>query len=102
MDMAVAVGPSIGPCCYTVGEEVWSEFGRQFSYAEELFIRTADTGEIRLNLWEANRRQLLNAGVAEANIAMMGECTACARGQNAALRYFRTAQSTELRDGCSM
>jgi YfiH family protein len=88
MDMAVAVGPSIGPCCYTVGEEVWSEFGRQFSYAEELFIRTADTGEIRLNLWEANRRQLLNAGVAEANIAMMGECTACARGQNGALRYF--------------
>jgi hypothetical protein len=88
VDLVAAVGPSIGPCCYTVGEEVRSDFGRQFSYAKELFVRTVDTGEIRLNLWEANRRQLLNAGVAEANIAMMGECTACARDQNGALRYF--------------
>jgi YfiH family protein len=87
-DLVAAVGPSIGPCCYTVGEEVWLEFGRQFSYAKELFIRAPDTGEIRLNLWEANRRQLLDAGVPEAGIAMMGECTACACSQSGALRYF--------------
>jgi YfiH family protein len=87
-DLVAAVGPGIGPCCYTVGEEVRSEFGKHFGYAKELFIHTADTGEIQLNLWEANRRQLLNAGVAGANIAMMGECTACARSQNGALRYF--------------
>jgi len=87
-DLVAAVGPSIGPCCYTVGEEVWSEFGRQFGYAREIFVRTADTREILLNLWEANRRQLLDAGVAEASIAMIGECTACARSQSGALRYF--------------
>jgi polyphenol oxidase len=88
VDMVAAVGPSIGPCCYTVGEEVWSEFGRQFSYAKELFVRPTDSGEVRLNLWEANRRQLLDAGVAEVSIAMMGECTACARNQSGSLRYF--------------
>jgi YfiH family protein len=88
VDMVAAVGPSIGPCCYTVGEEVWSEFGRQFGYAKELFIRPTDSGEVRLNLWEANRRQLLDAGVTEASIATMGECTACARSQSGALRYF--------------
>ena len=88
VDMVAAVGPSIGPCCYTVGEEVWSEFGRQFGYAKELFIRPTDSGEVRLNLWEANRRQLLDAGVAETSIATMGECTACARSQSGALRYF--------------
>jgi YfiH family protein len=88
MDLAAAIGPSIGPCCYTVGEELWSEFGRQFSYAKELFIRPTDSGEVRLNLWEANRRQLLDAGVPEASIAMMGECTACARSQSGVMRYF--------------
>jgi hypothetical protein len=87
-DMVAAVGPSIGPCCYTVGEEVRSEFGRQFRYAEELFVRPIDSTEVRLNLWEANRRQLLNAGMAEASIAMMRECTACALNQTGALRYF--------------
>jgi YfiH family protein len=88
VDLAAAVGPGIGPCCYTVGEEVWSEFGRKFECAKELFVRTAGIREIRLNLWEANRRQLLEAGVADANIIMTAECTACARSQNGALRYF--------------
>ncbi|HEX4578064.1 MAG TPA: peptidoglycan editing factor PgeF [Edaphobacter sp.] len=87
VDLIAAVGPSIGPCCYTVGQEVWSEFRRQFGYANELFSQ-ASTGEIRLNLWDANRRQLLDAGIAEARIAVMGECTACARSQSGALRYF--------------
>ena len=88
VDLVAAVGPSIGPCCYTVGEEVWAEFGRQFGYAKELFVRSTDSGQVRLNLWEANRRQLLGAGITEARITVMGECTACARGQNGALRYF--------------
>jgi len=87
-DMVAAVGPSIGPCCYKVGEEVYSEFGGQFGYAKELFVCTADTGEVRLNLWEANRRQLLDAGVKEARITMMGECTACTRSLSGAMRYF--------------
>ena len=88
VNMVAAVGPSIGPCCYTVGEEVHSDFGEQFGYAKELFLRTADSDEIRLNLWEANRRQLLDAGVPEAGIAMIGECTACARSRSGSSRYF--------------
>jgi hypothetical protein len=87
-DMVAAIGPSIGPCCYTVGEEVSSEFGRQFRYAEELFVHPTDSREIRLNLWGANRRQLLDAGVAEAGITMVGECTGCTRDQSGGLRYF--------------
>jgi YfiH family protein len=88
LDIVAAVGPSIGPCCYTVGEEVSSDFGKQFRYAKELFVRPIDSGEIRLNLWEANRRQLLDAGVPEVSIAIMRECTACARNQSGGLRYF--------------
>jgi YfiH family protein len=87
-DIVAAVGPSIGLCCYTVGEEVRAEFGKQFGYSNELFSRASDAGEIRLNLWEANRRQLLDSGITEARITMMGECTACARTQSGAMRYF--------------
>lgn len=75
-DLIAAVGPSIGACCYSVGDEVRSEFGSQFGYAEELF-RTADGGKIHLDLWQANRRQLLDAGVKAERITIMGECTAC-------------------------
>jgi polyphenol oxidase len=86
-DLVAAVGPSIGACCYTVGEEVRAEFGRKFGYADSLF-RFGDAGEMRLDLWEANRRQLLDAGVSEGRISVVGECTACARDGDGVRRYF--------------
>ncbi|HEX3372977.1 MAG TPA: peptidoglycan editing factor PgeF [Edaphobacter sp.] len=87
-DLVATVGPSIGPCCYTVGEEVGSEFGAQFDYSRELFTRSNETGQTRLDLWEANRHQLLDAGLAEVSIVTLGECTACARSRTGASRYF--------------
>jgi purine-nucleoside/S-methyl-5'-thioadenosine phosphorylase / adenosine deaminase len=87
-DMVAAVGPSIGRCCYTVGEEVWAEFTARFGYGGELFDRAAGDGAMRLDLWEANRRQLLDAGLGERRITVVGECTACARDASGALRYF--------------
>ena len=77
-DLVAAVGPSIGACCYAVGEEVRSQFRERFGYADELFQERGDSG-LYVDLWEANRRQLLDAGVEEARIAVVGECTACAR-----------------------
>jgi YfiH family protein len=84
-DLVAAVGPSIGACCYAVGEEVRSAFAGLFGYADELF-REVEGGEMRLDLWEANRRQLREAGVDR--IAVVGECTACARDAGGGLRYF--------------
>ena len=75
-DLVAAVGPSIGACCYAVGDEVRSEFGAQFRYADALF-RAMGEGQMHLDLWEANRRQLFDAGVSAERIAVMGECTAC-------------------------
>jgi YfiH family protein len=85
-DMVAAIGPSIGPCCYTVGDEVRREFGEKFDYADELF--SSNTEDVRLNLWKANRRQLMDAGIDSKRITVVGECTACARQQNGELRYF--------------
>ena len=86
-DLVAAVGPSIGACCYAVGEEVRKEFERKFEYGSSLF-RPRESGEMRLDLWEANRLQLLDAGLDEMRIAVVRECTGCARDVSGALRYF--------------
>ena len=84
-DMVAAIGPSIGACCYTVGEEVRDNF-RKFQYADKLFSSKAD--DIRLNLWEANRHQLMDAGIDSERITVLGECTTCSRNGNGQLRFF--------------
>lgn len=78
-DMVAAIGPGIGQCCYCVGKEVHREFTAQFGYAGELF-RADNNGDGRkahLDLVEANRRQLLDAGVPASAISVVGECTSC-------------------------
>ena len=89
-DLIAAVGPSIGACCYAVGEEVRAEFRSQFSYADELFqlVNSSSGPHIQVDLWEANRRQLLDAGVDEKWITVVGECTACTRNKDGTSRYF--------------
>jgi YfiH family protein len=69
-DLIVAVGPSIGPCCYEVGEEVVAAFGTQ---GRRSFYRLGDRW--MLNLWTANRDQLVDAGVSAQNIHVAELCT---------------------------
>jgi polyphenol oxidase len=99
-DLTAAIGPGIGPCCYSVGEEVRMEFASQFSYAETLFKEVFDLDPIKekypmlfltarapghsnlgpslhLDLVEANRRQLVDAGIAPEKIYALNLCTAC-------------------------
>ena len=70
-DLVVAIGPSIGPCCYRVGEELLAAFG---SGGRRWFFRIS--GGWMLNLWSANKDQLLEAGVADENIHVAELCTA--------------------------
>lgn len=99
-DLTAAIGPGIGRCCYSVGEEVRMEFVSQFSYADALFEEVFDLDPIKekypmlfltarapghsnlgpslhLDLVEANRRQLMNAGIAQEKIHCLNLCTAC-------------------------
>jgi len=85
-DLVAAVGPSIGACCYAVGDEVSEQFAAEFGYGGELFGERE--GELFVDLWEANRRQLVDSGVAAERIAVLGECTGCARDAMGRRRYF--------------
>jgi len=58
-----AIGPAIGKCCYEVGPEVAARFG--------------ESGVCHIDLAEANRRQLREAGVPETQIYCVELCTMC-------------------------
>jgi polyphenol oxidase len=99
-DLKVAVGPGIHSCCYEVGAEVRERFESQFEYAAELFREAKESDPVRekypllflsarapghselpkkifLDLVEANRQQLVSAGVVAKNISASPLCTAC-------------------------
>jgi purine-nucleoside/S-methyl-5'-thioadenosine phosphorylase / adenosine deaminase len=70
-NMVAAIGPSIGPCCYVVGDELLAPFGpsgRRWFYRAE--------GRLILNLWSANRDQLVEAGLEPDQVHIAGLCTA--------------------------
>jgi hypothetical protein len=99
-DIHAVIGPGIQNCSFEVGEEVEEAFHSQFAYAADLFHKVQESDAVRerypmlfmnqrapghgdpciklhLDLREANRRQLLAAGVPEANITAMNDCTVC-------------------------
>ena len=76
-DLAAALGPSIGPCCYTVGPELIDAFGAS-GHSDAVVDRWFRRGDgLHLDLWAANRDQLAAAGVRPSSIFVSGLCTAC-------------------------
>jgi YfiH family protein len=99
-DIKAAIGPAIHGCCYQVGTEVRVNFESQFAYAADLFREVAESDPVRekypllfltarapghselptnifLDLVEANRSQLIDAGVSGKNIHTSPLCTSC-------------------------
>ena len=76
-DCLVGIGPSIGPCCYEVGENVQEECRNAFPEHWEKLLLQGENGKLHLDLWAANRLQLQDAGVPEQHVDCAEECTCC-------------------------
>lgn len=75
-DILTGIGPSIGPCCYEVGDEVIQDWHAAQGKAGARAVITRD-GKQFFDLWSANRLQLLQAGITPRHIESAKLCTAC-------------------------
>ncbi|MED4972620.1 peptidoglycan editing factor PgeF [Geobacillus proteiniphilus] len=76
-DIYVAIGPAIGPCCYTVDDRVVDSLRPTLPPESPLPWRETSPGQYALDLKEANRLQLLAAGVPNSHIYVSERCTSC-------------------------
>ncbi len=75
-DLYVGIGPSIGTCCFEVGDEVTRSLLQYDPGAGDCIDRRSGRRP-HVDLAAANRRQALTAGVQAERIAVAGLCTAC-------------------------
>ena len=75
-DVMVAIGPSIGECCYNVEDERYYQFIEEFDgYADKIFHR--HHGKLHLNLALLNYLQITELGIPGKNIDHFPFCTRC-------------------------
>ena len=74
-DIIAGIGPSISQANYEVGEEVIKAVSGYYGDNSGLFKESINPGKVCLNLWEANRKQLLDNGIQSQNIELAGICT---------------------------
>ncbi len=71
------LGPSNGPCCYEVGEDVFREANTALGSVKGIIKPAATEGKYMFDQWEANVRQLKDAGLREEHIELAGICSQC-------------------------
>lgn len=69
-NIEVFFGPSIGECCFEVGDEVAVQFPDEF-------VRRREGEKPHVNLAGFVKWQLVNVGVDESKVKMNGNCTRC-------------------------
>lgn len=69
------IAPSIGKDAFEVGEEVVEAFKKAGMDLSRIMERHVETGKAHIDLWEANRIQLLEAGLSASQVEVAGICT---------------------------
>lgn len=75
-DLVACIGPSICKDCYEVSYDLYDEFRKKHNdeYINKVFIKKGN-GKFNLDLWLANKLNLINSGVFEENIDITNLCT---------------------------
>lgn len=74
-NILAAVGPSIGPCCFEVDAPVYEAFAALSLFDGDCYRQRGEKFDI--DLWEVNRRILLEAGVRPEHLTVTDLCTRC-------------------------
>ena len=94
---AAVIGPSIGPCCFTVGAQVAAAFAARFG-PEVVIGGSENRGSPRVDLWAATAKALGEVGVRQDQVVNPRLCTAC----NGDLFYsYRNEGPVTGRQGCA-
>lgn len=72
-DLLAAIGPSIGPCCYEVSQDLATRFRDQLGPV----AGNPRGRQSRVDLWLANASILRQAGLLRERVEVLGHCTAC-------------------------
>ena len=75
-DVVCVIGPSIGPCCYEVSEELVEKFNTILTNNDEKFYIIKE-GKYYLDLWKINEYILRSSNVKNENIINLNLCTSC-------------------------
>ncbi len=76
-DVLAGIGPSIGPCCYQVGEPVLSQVATAFGPVADELLALQPDGSRHFDLWQAIYLTLREAGLSAAHIEQGQSCTRC-------------------------
>lgn len=76
-DILAGIGPSIGPCCYEVGEEVKTVVEQSFGTTKGYLVYKTPESKPYFDLWYANHKQLTDKGVIPEHIETSELCTRC-------------------------
>jgi polyphenol oxidase len=82
-EIRVAIGPSIGICCFEVDEvvmiKVWELYSRDMMWkdGDKPLFQEKTNGKFMLNLQEMNRQIMIKAGILPSHIEVTQLCTSC-------------------------
>lgn len=74
-NILAGIAPSISPQIFEVGDEVGKAFADAGFDLSSISFRNPDTGKLHIDLWAANKIQLVDAGIVAENIEIAGLCT---------------------------
>ena len=93
--ICAALGPAIGKCCFETDDDVPRAITDWLGGdTAGLFVRRED-GKTLADLRGANKKRLLQLGLAERNIDLSGECTFCSHEKYWSHRYTRGQRGSQ-------